>query len=45
MAQSDFLEVIEICKKFPAGNERIMSSAYFSLGSIYLDQGKRAEAG
>jgi tetratricopeptide (TPR) repeat protein len=44
MAKDDYQSVIKICEKFPENNERIMSSAYFSLGSLHLDKSERAEA-
>ena len=43
-AVPDYKEVIDLCMKYPAGNERTVTSAYFSVGSILLDQGKRDEA-
>jgi hypothetical protein len=36
--------VITYCEKFKEGNERIMGSAYFAIGQIYLEQQKRGEA-
>lgn len=44
MAKEDYHNAIKICEKFPEGNERIMSSAYFSLGSLHLDKSERLEA-
>jgi predicted negative regulator of RcsB-dependent stress response len=40
----DFLDVIKLCDLYPEGNQRIKSSAYFTRGSIFLDQNKRSEA-
>ena len=44
MATEDYQNAIKICEKFTSGNERIMSSAYFSLGSLHLDKADRATA-
>lgn len=44
MAKDDYHSVINICERFPHQNERIMSSAYFSLGSLHLDKSERPEA-
>ena len=44
MAAEDYQNAIKICQKFTKGNERIMSSAYFSLGSLYLDKSDRVTA-
>jgi tetratricopeptide (TPR) repeat protein len=44
MATDDYQNAIKICQKFVEGNERIMSSAYFSLGSLYLDKSDRITA-
>lgn len=40
----DFTMVIKICKEYPEGNERVLGSAYYNLGKIYLEQNKRDEA-
>ena len=44
MAENDFQEVIKLCTKFTEGNERVRASAHFTLGSLLLDQGRRADA-
>ena len=44
MATDDYQSAIRICQKFTVGNERIMSSAYFSLGSLFLDKSDRVQA-
>lgn len=44
MATDDYQNAIRICQKFTSGNERIMSSAYFSLGSLHLDKSDRVNA-
>lgn len=31
-SQEDFHMVIQLCKEYPQGNERVMGSAYFNLG-------------
>jgi tetratricopeptide (TPR) repeat protein len=43
-AKTDYTEAIKLCLEFPDGNERIMGSAHFSLGKVYLDIGQRQEA-
>jgi hypothetical protein len=43
-AKQDFSDVIKLCEVYPEGNQRIKSSAYFSRGSILLDQNNRKEA-
>ena len=43
-AKTDFTDVIKLCDQYPEGNLRIKSSAYFSRGSIFLDQNNRKEA-
>lgn len=43
-ATVDYKEAIDLCKQYFIGNERTTCSAYFSLGNILLDQGKRDEA-
>ena len=43
-AKLDYSEVIKMCHEFPEGNERIMGSAHFSLGKVFLDIGQRPEA-
>lgn len=40
-ATQDLTMVIKICKDFPEGNQRVLSSAHFYLGKIYLEQTKR----
>lgn len=40
----DFTMVIKICKDFPEGNKRVLSSAHYNLGKILLEQNKRDEA-
>ena len=44
MAESGFQEVIKLCLQFTEGNERTRASAHFTLGSLLLDQGRRADA-
>lgn len=43
-AKQDYLEAIEICKEFIVGNERTLGSAYFQLGSLFLDCQQREQA-
>lgn len=43
-SMADYSEVINICKQFPEGNERIMGSAFFALGQIHLESNRREEA-
>ena len=40
----DYYEVVKLCNQFPQNNERILSSAYFAIGKIHLDQNERPEA-
>ena len=44
MAESGFQEVIKLCLQFTEGNERTRASAHFTLGSLLLDQARRADA-
>ena len=43
-AQESYKKVIELCKEFPEGNERMHCSAQFSLGVILLEMNSRDEA-
>lgn len=43
-ALENYKKVIELCKEFPEGNERIQCSANFSIGVLLLEMNKREEA-
>lgn len=43
-AKENYKKVIDLCKEFPEGNERIQCSAQFSLGVILLEMNLREEA-
>ena len=38
------MDVIKLCEKYPEGNQRVKSSAFFARGSVLLDMGNRQEA-
>ena len=44
IAKVDYQKVIDLCKKYPENNHRIMGSAYFALGSLQLEMNIREEA-
>ena len=44
IAKDDYQKVIDLCKKYPEKNQRILGSAYFALGSLQLEMNLREEA-
>lgn len=44
IASADYQKVIDLCKKYPDNNQRIMGSAYFALGSLQLEMNLREQA-
>ena len=43
-SNDDYMKVAELCNAFLDGNERILQSAYFSIGTNYLYLGQIAKA-
>ena len=37
-AKNDFIQVVQLCKKYPEKNEETLTSAVFALGKLSLDQ-------
>ena len=43
-AKSGYERAIEYCKEYPEGNKKILGSAYFSLGALFLEMNQRDNA-
>ena len=44
LALENFRSVIKLCGKYPDGNDRIITSCHFTLGTLLLEMGKREES-